>query len=145
MSGADEVVELGPRVTRVAEVLFDAFEVTRLVTVIRRGRITAAVGNVGVEIIDGRRDPDGGHSESGEIRHLLLNARQIATPVSAPVRFGRVVKPGALRRVVVGAAPVEEWIGDDLIDDFALEVGSGRRADGREENTADKCDSVQSL
>ena len=85
---ADEIVKLGPRITRVAKVFLDAFEVARLVTVIRSGRIAATVGNVCVEIIDGGRDPDGGHAETGEIRHLLLNTGEIAAPVSTPVGFG---------------------------------------------------------
>src|ERR1041385_6557963 len=86
--GADEVVKLGPRITRVAEMFLDAFEVARLVTVIRSGWIAAAVGNVCVEIIDRRRDPNGGHAETGEIRHLLLNAGQVAAPIKTPVGFG---------------------------------------------------------
>src|ERR1043165_9787713 len=101
MRRADEVVEVGPGITRVAEVFFDAFELAWLVAVIRRCRIATAVGNICVEIIDRRRDPDCGHAEAGEIRHLLYNSREIPAPVKAPVCFGRIVKPGALRWIVV--------------------------------------------
>ena len=52
MRGGDEVVKLSPRITR-AEVFLDAFEVARLVTVIGSRRITTAVRNICVEIIDG--------------------------------------------------------------------------------------------
>src|ERR1700752_21993 len=58
MCGGYEIVKLRPRVTGIAEVFFDTFEVARLITVIRSRRIAVAVGNVCVEIIDGRRDPD---------------------------------------------------------------------------------------
>ena len=80
MRCSDEVVKLGPGITRVAEVFLDAFEVARLVTVIRSGRVTAAVGNVRVEIIDWRRNPDGGYAQAREVRHLLLNAREDRRP-----------------------------------------------------------------
>ena len=60
-----------------------------------------------------------------------MDAGEIAAPVFAPVSFSRVVESGGLRRVVVGGRAVEEAVGDDLVDDLALEV---RRAggDGRE-------------
>jgi len=53
--------------------------------------------------------------------------------------------PLALRWIVVRAAAVEEAIGDDLIDDFALEVGSGRCSEWRDENGEEKYDNVQPL
>src|SRR5215510_905182 len=98
---SDEVVKVSPGITRVTEVFFDTFEVACLVTVIRSGGITVAVGNVCIEIIDRRRYPDCSHTQTCEVRHFLLNTGQISTPVKTPVSFGRVVEPGALRRIVV--------------------------------------------
>src|ERR1051325_4582913 len=125
VSSADHRVEVGPGVAAVAEVFLDAFEIAALVTVIRRGRIAAAIRNVRVEIVDRGRDPNRGDAHARQVRHLLLNALQVAAPIKTPVVFGGVVQTGALRWVVVSAVAVKETIGNYLIDHFALEIGRG--------------------
>jgi len=50
-----------------------------------------------------------------------------------------------LRWIVVCTTSVEETIGDDLIDDFALEVGSGCRSYLREQDREEELDNVQML
>src|SRR5215208_2268338 len=102
--------------------LFDFLEVSPLIAMIRSSRIAAAIGYVDVEVVNGRRNPYGRNAHARKVRHLRLNAREVASPVSPPVRFSRIVHPRALRRVVVRAAAVEKTVCDDLIDGFALEV-----------------------
>src|SRR5438067_11679691 len=132
MSRRDQIIEIRPGVARVTEVFFDALEVAALVAVIRSGRIALAIGNVRVEIINRRRDPDRGHAQAGQIRDLLLDPGEVATPVETPIRFRRIVKTRALRWIVVRGATVKEAVGHNLIDDFAFEVGSASVAEKRE-------------
>src|SRR5207237_5730959 len=105
------------------------------------GRVVVAVWNVGVEVVDGRRNPDGRDAEAGEVGHLLLDAGEVAAPVETPVGLRRVVEAGGLRGVVVGRRAVEEAVGDDLVDDLALEVGrayGGSERDERDEKRGEE-------
>ncbi|MDP9007288.1 MAG: hypothetical protein M3N91_01020 [Pseudomonadota bacterium] len=51
-----------------------------------------------------------------------MNARQVAAPIEAPVRFGGVKEAGTLRGVIIGGIAVDETIGDDLVDDLLFKV-----------------------
>src|SRR5437868_6080627 len=90
MSCRNHGIKIGPGVARVTEVFFYPFEVATLITMIRRRRIATAVGNINVQIIDWRRNPNGSNAHARQVGHLLLNALQIAAPVEPPVSFRRV-------------------------------------------------------
>ncbi len=122
-------VERRPGVAAVAEVLLDALEVAGGVAVVRRGRIAVAVRHIQVHVVERRRDPDGGDAHPLEVRHLLLDAGQVPSPVELPVRVRAVEEAGALGGVVVARVAVEEAVGDDLVDDLLLEIlgGDGER------------------
>src|SRR5205085_11868511 len=81
MRGRDEAIKVCPSFRGVAEMLFDAFEVAPLIAVISGGRVALIIGDVRVTIINGRRTPDGGDAETGQVRHLLSSAGQIAASI----------------------------------------------------------------
>ena len=124
MGGRNHGIEIGPGIAGVAEVFFDPFEITALVTVIRGRRVTVAVGDVGVQIVNRWRDPYRRDAHAGEVGHLLLNTLQVAAPVKSPICLRCVIQSGALRRVVIRSVAIKEPVSDDLINDFTFEVSS---------------------
>ena len=47
--------------------LFDAFEVAALIAVVRGGRVPLSVRDVRVEVVNGRRNPDGRDAEARKV------------------------------------------------------------------------------
>src|SRR5438132_6150339 len=126
MGRGHEVVEGCPRVVDITEMLLDALEVAWLIPVVRGGGPTARRSYDGVQVVHGRRDPDGRDAQSCEVGKSLPDAFKITAPVSPPVLASWIVHACALRRVVIRGVAVEEAVGDDLVDDLPLEVRRGR-------------------
>src|SRR5205807_7945968 len=80
MGGCNQVVKGSKAVVGGPKVFFNSFEVAGRVAVIGGGGLTLAVWNIEVEIIHRGRDPDGGGAQPLDIRHFLLDARQITAP-----------------------------------------------------------------
>src|SRR5205807_3564199 len=116
------------------KVFFNSFEVAGRVAVIGGGGLTLAVWNIEVEIIHRGRDPDGGSAQPLDIRHFLLDARQITAPVKPPVGLGRIEKAGALRRIVVAGISIKEAVCNYLVDDLFLEVLRAAKRGGTQQD-----------
>lgn len=135
VAGIDHRVEFGPGIGRIAEMFLDAFEIARPVAVIAdagRGR--------NVTVVEGWRNPDTGHAHALQIRNLGLNPGEIPSLVFREISVGCIVQTAALRRIVVGCRAVEKAVGENLIDNFVLEIvgkgGHGRdhQPEGEQDN-----------
>src|SRR5437588_3444397 len=92
VSSRDQIVKGSKGVVDIAKVFFNALEIPCCVAVVGGGRMARAIGNVEIQIVHRRRDPDGSSAQSFDVRHFLLNPGQIATPIKSPVSLGRIKK-----------------------------------------------------